>query len=210
MRLKLILTVLTVFVPMLIVAEERGRMACKGFIGGMMIHSGYVWSRNVAYSVPGGGTLGQSINAVPLGIGGAIKLQFGDHLRIGSEGYVTNVSYGEYGSHASIGWGGVLCEYYHSFKKCRLFAGGLVGGGSERNVANLSENNMDFSADEPVSHRKYSFMAIDPYLGVEIPLNQKVNLVLKTDCLLNATNPQADYFTGPRIFIGFMFGHSRN
>ena len=56
--------------------------------------------------------------------------------------------------------------------------------------------------------RKYAFFAVAPFAGAEYALTDKVNLVAKIDWLLNVTNPQDDFTTGPRLYIGFMFGHA--
>ena len=48
-------------------------------------------------------------------------------------------------------------------------------------------------------------MAVAPFVGYEWAMTQKIHLVLKLDYLLNVTNPQPDFITGPRLYIGFMF-----
>ena len=57
------------------------------------------------------------------------------------------------------------------------------------------------------SYRKYTFMALTPFVGVEYAMTEKVHLVLKIDYLLNLTNWQDDFATGPRVYFGFMFCH---
>ena len=51
-------------------------------------------------------------------------------------------------------------------------------------------------------------MAVAPFAGVEVAVNRKVNVVFKADWLLNVTNPEDDFVSGPRIYVGFMFGHT--
>ena len=63
-------------------------------------------------------------------------------------------------------------------------------------------------AEAARSYRKYGFAALAPFAGVEIPFGGKVNVVVKLDYLLNLSNPQDDFVTGPRLYLGFMFGHS--
>ena len=62
-------------------------------------------------------------------------------------------------------------------------------------------------AEETVSYRKYGFAALAPFAGIEYAVTKKVNLVAKIDYLVNLSNPQDDFTTGPRLYIGFMFGH---
>ncbi|MCM1178411.1 MAG: hypothetical protein NC115_10690 [Bacteroidales bacterium] len=188
--------------------KKKSALAYRGFIGGMMIHSGYVFSKNATFMMPQTGE-SHTVKAsgAPAGIGGAIKLMFGKHLRVGGEGYVSSLTYGEYRSHASMGWGGVLAEAAWRAGKWNLFAGGLLGGGSVRNVTLLASAGNDFEADN-VSYRKYGFLAVAPYIGTEYAVSRRINLVFKIDYVINVSNPQDDFITGPRVFLGFMFGHS--
>lgn len=41
-----------------------------------------------------------------------------------------------------------------------------------------------------------------------MPVSGKFAIVFKLDYLLDISNPQDDYVNGPRLYIGFMFGHS--
>lgn len=217
MRIKIVFAI-ALFLGFCIFADagDKGRagmdrpLAYNGFIGGMMIHSGYVWSKNASFVLPGGQG-GQTVKAegVPAGIGGAIKLMFGKHLRVGGEGYVSTLTYGKYRSHASTGFGGLLAECAWTLGKWKVFAGGLAGGGSVRNITLLSDAGTDFVIeDRTVSYRKYGFLAVAPYAGVEYAVNRKISIVVKVDYIVNVSNPQDDFITGPRLFLGFMFGHS--
>ena len=191
--------------------EERkpaGTMAYRGFIGGMMLHTGYVSSRDITVASPAAGSRTLAVGGAPFGIGGAIRFLFGKHLRVGAEGYVSTLTYGEYHSHAKTGWGGLLADCVWDLGKCRLFVGGTAGGGSQTNTTLLSPVGDDYTAEEFVSYRKYGFAALAPFAGVEIPFGGKVNVVVKLDYLLNLSNPQDDFVTGPRLYLGFMFGHS--
>ena len=190
-------------------AEDSARkMQYRGFIGGMMLHTGYAGSSDLTITSPGGESRTIGVRGAPFGIGGAIRFMFGEHLRIGSEGYVSTLHYGKYSSHAKTGWGGLLADCVWDLGKCRLFVGGTAGGGSQTNTTLLSPVGDDYTAEEFVSYRKYGFAALAPFAGVEIPFGGKVNVVVKIDYLLNLSNPQDDFVTGPRLYLGFMFGHS--
>ena len=109
---------------------------------------------------------------------------------------------------AKTGWGGILADCTWQLGRFRLFAGGTVGGGGQTNTFILSPVRDDYLAEECISYRKYAFFAVAPFAGAEYALTDKVNLVAKIDWLLNITNPQDDFTTGPRLYIGFMFGHA--
>ena len=65
----------------------------------------------------------------------------------------------------------------------------------------------DFTIEnQDISFRKYPFLVIDPFFGVEYALTKRISAVAKIDYMLNATNWSDDYINGPRFFIGIMFG----
>lgn len=189
-------------------AQEKGRFAYRGFYGGMMLHSGYV--RSGSFHVTGNsGTVQElKMSGMPSGIGGAVRFLFGEHLRIGSEGYVSKLTSGKYDSRIETGWGGLLADCVWQLRKCRVFAGGTAGGGSQTGTIILSPSGNDYRADEIV-FRKYSFMALAPFAGVEISLTPKMDIVLKADWLLSLSRREDDFVSGPRLYLGFMFGHRK-
>lgn len=184
-------------------------MAYGGFTGGMMIHGGYVTAGNVVYTNGSSETFSQKMAGVPVGLGGALKVAFGKHLRVGGEGYVTRLNYGKHKSHASVGWGGVLVEGVMPFPKFRLFAGAVIGGGSMRHITLFEDAPVDFLTEGRISYRKYAFMAVAPYIGADIPLTDKMAFVLKADCLFAVSRAQKDFPLGPKLFFGIMFGRVR-
>lgn len=180
----------------------------RGFIGGMMIHTGYVSSRDFTVTSLSGQTHEFNASGAPFGIGGAAKFMFGKHLRIGAEGYVSTLGYGENGSHTKTGWGGLLADCAWDLGKFRLFAGGTIGGGSHTDITIVSPIADDYTAEEFISYRKYGFAALVPFIGAEYALTHKVSLVAKVDWMLNLSGRQDDFVTGPRLYLGFMFGHA--
>ena len=189
--------------------SSRGRMSFSGYSGGMMIHTGYVQGSPFSLTMPDGhNTVEMKMKGVPYGIGGTVKLQFGKHLRAGFEGYVTTLNYGGNGCHESIGWGGLLADCVWMFGKWTIFAGGTVGGGSVKNLTLLEKPDSDFLVENATtSYRKYGFVALTPFVGVEYAVLERIHLVLKTDGLFNVSNFQPDFVTGPRIYFGVMFCH---
>lgn len=189
--------------------DKKSPLAFSGYSGGMMVHSGYVSSSAVSFS-HSDGTPASSVRmaGMPLGIGGALKIHFGKHLRIGTEGYSSNLRYGSNGSYAHTGWGGILVDGVIPIGRWSPFAGVTVGGGGVKNVTALEKTTDDFILDDgTTSFRRYAFMAIAPFIGVEYALTQRVHLVMKADWLLDATSSQPDFVQGPRLYFGFMFCH---
>lgn len=188
--------------------QESKPFAYRGFVGGMMLHTGYVYSGDIQVTSQTGDVHKVTMAGTPYGIGGAVRFMFGRHLRVGTEGYVSNLTYGKYDSYAKTGWGGLLADCAWETGICRFFIGGTIGGGSQANTVKLSPTGNDYKADD-IAYRKYSFAALAPFAGIEIRLTQKVDMTIKADWLLNISGKQKDFISGPRIYIGVMFGHKK-
>ena len=171
-----------------------------------MVHSGYLQSKDFTIATNNGQSL-QNLQAkgVPFGIGGAAKVHLGKYLRVGGEGYVSNLNYGEYNSIFSLSYGGVLVDCIWQNKRFSPYVGVLFGGGSTQNTTLFASTPDDFIAEENVSYRKNSFLALTPFVGVEYALNDKIRLTLKADYLVNLNSAPNDFASGVRVFIGFMF-----
>lgn len=197
--------------------KKHRRMTYSGYQGGMMLHMGYAQSRNFQLNNLSGAPIGSScqLKGMVLGIGGAIRIGFGKHLRVGTEGYFSTHNYGPNASFAKIGWGGLLLDSHWKIKKVTLFVGGVIGGGSYTHLTLIDKDPKNPAGDykedfvienQNASYRHYPFLAIDPFIGIEYAITKRIGLVAKIDYLLNATNWTDDFATGPRFFIGFMFG----
>lgn len=192
-------------------AEPARSSLFRGFSGGMMFHTGWICSGRMQLSSPSGGALPvQEIQGMPYGLGGSLRLHFGNHLRVGGEGYGTYLDYGPYGSRIGIGWGGVSADFQWSVGRFYPYAGLTVGGGAVRNLTLTHPSQGDFVTETDASYRRYGFLAAVPFIGVEFALNSRVHLVMKADWMVNVSNPQPDFPSGPRIYIGFIFCHLRN
>lgn len=179
----------------------------RGCSGGMMLHTGWLTSSDVNFASPSGAVVGpMRMNGMPFGIGGAAKVHLWNWLRVGSEGFVSHLNYGKNNSNESIGWGGLLVDFIYPAGRWFPFAGVTIGGGAVKNATVLDATTSDFILDDgTTSYRKYAFMALCPYIGVEYALTRKVHIVLRADCLLDVTSRQPDFPLGPRIYFGFMF-----
>jgi len=198
--MKKTITLIFIFFTIFVDAQEnKGKMAYSGFSGGMMLHLGYVQSGNFTFS--NGETI--QLKGLVFGLGGQARVHFGEHFRIGGEGYFTEHKY-KYGSYAKIGWGGVLADCAWQISKFAPFVGSTFGGGSQQNLTNFSEPKNDYELEE-VSYRKYGFLCVVPFVGTEFTLSKRIHLVFKADYMFNLSNRQADFITGPRFYFGFTF-----
>ena len=190
------------------VRSDGGRFRFEGYSGGMLLHTGYVQSRKFSMLSPDGSALTDMVlRGAPVGIGGALRINFGAHLRIGTEGYVSTL-YGRNGSYQKVGRGGVLADCAWERGRWTLFAGATFGGGGVTNLVSSSSDHDDYLVEDgSVLYRKYAFMLLSPFFGAEYAITSKVHLMLKADYLCNLTNWEDDYVSGPRIYFGFMFCH---
>lgn len=187
--------------------KPKHPLAFSGYQGGMMFHSGYVTSREYSiYDNTGAVVEKIKSSGSPIGIGGALRINFGEHLRIGTEGYVSTL-HSKNNSYSSVGWGGLLVDSKWEIKRWTIFTGAVIGGGSVKSLIHFNNTPNDYTLDEYTSFRKYAFCAVAPFFGAEYALTSKIHLVMKADYLLNVSNFQDDYPSGIRLFIGFMFCH---
>ncbi|MDR1682124.1 MAG: hypothetical protein LBS25_01865 [Candidatus Symbiothrix sp.] len=199
-----LLPILTIIVTT--IQAQESKFSYRGFSGGMLVHTGYVQSQSFAlFNSKGQIVDNRKLNGMPMGIGGAARLHFGEHLRIGSEGYISTLDYSNK-SYASIGWGGVLADGIWTIGRFSPFIGATLGGGSMKHITMLQQPATDFVLEnENISYRRYGFLALVPFIGTEYALNKKIHLVLKADHIFNLNNPQADFLRGIRIYLGFAF-----
>ena len=178
----------------------------QGYSGGMMLHTGYLFGGELNM---GDASSPTKIQGTPFGIGGALRFHFGKHLRIGTEGYSSNLRYGEKkNSFLSLGWGGLLIDCQWKIKKTTIFCGGTIGGGSVKNVAVADGINPN-SSEKNAVYRKYGLMLITPFVGMEYAVSSRINVAVKVDCVVNLTKKQSDFAIGPRIYTGFIFSHAK-
>lgn len=182
----------------------------RGYVGGMMLHTGYISSPGFTIGVnDGAGGIPVRVKGAAFGIGGQVKFAFGtetDMIRIGSEGHSSSVSYRPSPSYAHTGWGGILVDYIrHTKGRIHPYIGVTVGGGGVKNHIIADGSTSDFVSEPCAAMRKYTFMAAAPFIGVEIGLTPKLSLSVKADWLFNLTGRQPDFSSGPRLYVGIMF-----
>ena len=187
-------------------AQDKGKFSYSGFSGGMMLHAGYLYGGNIAIFDDSSNMLScQNVEGLATGVGGAGKIHLGRHLRLGAEGYVSNLKYGKYKSSATIGWGGILADCMWNVGRFNPFVGATLGGGSFKNITLTSDTPLDCEVEGPSSFRKYAFMTAVPFAGLEFMLSDKIALVFKTDWMFNISSRHTDFASGPRFYFGFSF-----
>lgn len=173
-------------------AQER-----QLFDGGMMLHTGYL-NGNVE-------TLNYNAKGMTYGIGGVLRFHLGDHLRIGFEGYVSNLGQMNNGSYVRMGWGGVVADGYWRFGRWMPYVGLCIGGGNASTLLMFSGDDSDWIAETNAVLHNERFVLLNPYLGLEYALTDAVHLTLKADRLTPLTGKAIP--TGVRFYLGFIFVH---
>jgi hypothetical protein len=176
----------------------------------MMVHTGWVGGGRLTLT-DGVDSYHSRLSGAPTGIGGVVRVHLGDHLRVGSEGYVSTLNYGggqganRNQSHARTGWGGVLADCLWRVGDWAPYVGATIGGGGYRNLTLTAPTPLDNVIEPAASYRHYTFMMAAPFAGVEYTLTDKVRLNMKADWMFNLSNRREDFTTGIRLYFGFSF-----
>ena len=205
-----------------------------GFSGGMMLHGGYLFSDDPrkVFSNTGLGSYdywkGLPKSGLCYGLGGCLRVHLIDHIHLGAEGGVSTMPLMGTGSNVRSGWGGALCDFYSNWGKTRPLIGLSIGGGTMKRlfvptdsigyepVETASGDTTNYNA----SYVKTPFFFLDPYVGVEINLNNHMAILIRLDYMLpfgrtssGLTNLGTEinwgnFMTpsGPRLYVGIMFG----
>ena len=213
--------------------EKKTGHIFTGFSGGMMLHSGYLFSDSPEkiFSNSGLGSA-EYVKGLPqsgfcYGLGGSLRMHLVNHIHLGAEGFVSTMPIMRTGSNIRAGWGGVLCDGYLNLGKFRPLLGLTIGGGTMKRlfVPDQDKNVYYYTASDSThynaSYTRTPFFFIDPYIGFEVDLNSHMALMIRIDYMLPfgktgselvKTEESAkwkDAFmtpTGPRLYVGIMFG----
>lgn len=200
MKVRIYIIITLLLSTLLCGAQEK--KVIKGFSGGMMAHSGYMFGSDNRYGNPKG---------VTFGLGGCAKLHFTDHFRVGFEGYFSNVGLKkepfQSGSHNKIFWAGALADWFWSFGRLTPFAGAGTGGGMETSCYILAGDKHDWIPEGSAIYRKQPFFYVDPYIGTEYKVGGALRLIMKADWLLAINSEGLNRPQGPRIYFGVIFAH---
>lgn len=235
MKKQLIILAL-ILLPLGLQAEGKGSSGSavfSGFSGGMMVHGGYLFASDPS-QVFGNTALGGDVQNLPkggfcMGLGGSLRVHLLNHIHVGAEGFVSTMPMSSMhnGSNVRTGWGGALCDYYTEWGRVRPVIGMTIGGGATKRlyipdadgcvqVVTTDGDTINYNA----SYSKTPFFFLDPYVGLEIGLNNHMALIVRIDYLLpfgssksiltqnvsmsNFVNP-----SGPRLYVGVMFGRMK-
>lgn len=177
--------------------QEKKKLI-KGYDGGMMVHTGYVFS-NVE-------PLSFSSEGPTFGIGGLVKLRFSDHFRNGIEGYISTMGQLDNGSYSKVFWSGSTMDFFWELGKWMPYVGLTTGGGTVTHYLMFEGDKNDW-VSEPVSYfNKKPFFAIDPYFGCDYCISDAMHLTMRLDYMF-ALGEEAYVPAGPRLYFGFIFSH---
>ena len=197
-----------------VLAGESQSKVYQGFSGGMMGHASYLFGVNPDAPMTSEGVL-CSPQGGSFGLGGALRVHLWKHLRVGGEGFVSTMNSGatnmkhilQEGSYIRTGWGGLIVDVCWRKEKVWPYIGGSIGGGAMRSLYVLKGNQDDWVAEEVACLHKTSFFYVNPYVGVDWCMTQKVHMTFRADWLLALNKGDLVMPTGPRLLIGFMFCH---
>ena len=195
-------------------AGESQSKVYQGFSGGMMGHASYLFGVNPEAPKTPEGVL-CSPQGGSFGLGGTLRVHLWKHLRVGGEGFVSTMNSGatnmkhilQEGSYIRTGWGGLIIDACWRKEKVWPYIGGSIGGGAMRSLYVLEGNQDDWVAEEVAWLHKTSFFYVNPYVGVDWCITQKVHMTFRADWLLALNKGDLVMPTGPRLLIGFMFCH---
>lgn len=165
------------------------------FRGGMLLHTGFVQNQTDFPAVDG----------MLTGIGGKITFRAGEHLRYGTEGYVSNFGYGDNEGQYKLGWGGLLAEYQFNDQIITPVLGITIGGGKVHDLYVISGDFKDNFVDETI-YKVYSSFIVTPHFSLEMRLSDHINLVGKVDYVFYPGLDYSSYVAkGPRVYFGVLF-----
>ena len=180
-------------------AKDTNDKLFQGYEGGMMLHAGYLDGDITPLS--------HHATGVTKGIGGAIRLKLGNHWRIGTEGYTSTMKQLGNGSYIKTFWAGILTNYTWTWKRFAPYLGITFGGGNTTDFLMIKGSGNDWQPEDMVYYHKAPFVAIDPFIGCDYIVSDKLHLTFKIDHLKGVSNKELYLPTGPRAYIGFMFCH---
>ena len=197
MKRIVLLLLLSLLAAAVLAAQSDSTRIYQGFSGGMMLHAGWLMD---------GSSSDFAASGLTKGIGGALKVHLGQCFRIGTEGYVSTMGLKNDG-YVRTGWSGLLLEGWRKYRKVSPYGGLTVGGGTMKSLYMFEGSSHDWDKEENAVYNKRPFFALDPYIGCEVAVTKKFRLSFKLDWLLAIRKEGILRPTGPRLYVGFLFGH---
>ncbi len=182
--------------------EKKTDKAIKGFSGGMMVHTGYLFGCDNPYKY--------NTEGATFGLGGVARIHLDKQFRVGFEGYFSSMALHKSiagGSHNKVFWVGALADRYWKFGKFYPYAGVSVGGGTETSFYIFDGDKYDWDPEPKAVFHKQPFLSIDPFMGVEYKVGKALRLTFKADWLLAVNSDGLNKPHGPRLYFGCIFAH---
>jgi len=206
---KIIITLFFGVVHFFVFSQDTTAMAkwgYKGYSGGMFVHVGYVQSGIFKAFDLQGNAIDVQIKGTTLGLGGKMSIYLNHYFRVGAEGYLTTCKYGTNENSCRMGWGGITFDMLYPVKKWAPFIGITLGGGSATNLIFVEKTKYgDGDMAIPALYYKQPLSIINPAIGVEFFVSNRISLLFKMDYMLNIYKNNNSYPHGPRFYIGVHF-----
>ena len=185
----------------------------QGCSGGMMVHAGYLFGQPAGAILPTGEQI--SMQGLTYGLGGSMRVNLWKYLRVGCEGFSSNLKTGvsdqhaflQKGSYIRTGWGGVIADACWRMEKVWPFIGGSIGGGAMRTLSIVDGSQDDWQAEGIAILHKQGFGYVNPYVGMDYCITKRIHATFRLDWMLAFANKQLIFPTGPRLYMGIMFCH---
>ncbi len=201
-----------VVLPLHVFAENEAEKKPKifnGYSGGMMFHLGYLFGETEG--IP------HNPQGLTYGLGGALRVNLWKHLRIGGEGYVSTMPSGatdqrnilKTGSYIRNGWGGLLIDAHWRCDKFWPYIGGTIGGGSKSTLFVCNGDTDDWLPENTSTVNKHGYFMFAPFVGFDYLLTRRIHLTFKVDYVWAFAKNNLVTPTGPRLYFGILFCHSK-
>lgn len=179
----------------------------------MMGHVGYLFGQPAAAVLPSGESI--AMQGMTYGLGGSMRVNLMKHLRVGCEGFSSNVKSGvtdqrdflQKGSYIRTGWGGLIADACWRLEKVWPYIGGSVGGGAMRTLSVVEGSQDDWQTESTVILHKQGFGYVNPYVGMDYCITRRIHATFRLDWMLAFADKQLVLPTGPRLYVGIMFCH---
>lgn len=205
----LLLPVLLCLLPCNMAAQDtqQCKKVFQGYSGGMMLHAGWLGGTQASHPYnPQGATIG---------IGGALRVNLWNHLRVGGEGDVSTMPSNlttannilQKGSYLRNGRGGVLVDACWRMEKIWPYIGMGMGGGAKRSLFIIDGSQDDWEKEPNTIFNKQTYFYVSPFAGFDYALTKAVHISFKLDCIVCIHKGNLLSPIGPRLYFGFMFCH---
>ena len=185
----------------------------QGCSGGMMVHAGYLFGQPAGAILPTGEQI--SMQGMTYGLGGSMRVNLWKYLRVGCEGFSSNLktevsdqhAFLQKGSYIRTGWGGVIADACWRMEKVWPFIGGSIGGGAMRTLSIVDGSQDDWQTEGIAILHKQGFGYVNPYVGMDYCITKRIHATFRIDWMLAFAKKQLVVPTGPRLYVGIMFCH---